>query len=87
VRQIDEIHDAEHQRQAGCQQKQQQAELQAVQRLFDENQPRPLSDRDLHATPCVRREGKPVSLFQIVPLSAKQNSGSASAPPLIFIGA
>jgi len=38
VRQIDEIHDAEHQRQPGRQQEQQQAELQPVQRLFDENQ-------------------------------------------------
>ena len=38
VRQIDEIHDAEHQRQAGCQQEQQQAELQAVQRLFYEDE-------------------------------------------------
>jgi hypothetical protein len=38
VRQIDEIHDAEHQRQPSRQQEQQQAELQPVQRLFDENQ-------------------------------------------------
>jgi hypothetical protein len=38
MRQIDEIHDAEHQRQPGCQQKQQQAELQSVQRLFDNDQ-------------------------------------------------
>jgi hypothetical protein len=36
-------------------------------------------------TPRVRREGKPVSLFQIMPLNAKQNSGSASAPPLILL--
>ena len=38
MRQIDEIHDAEHQRQAGRQQEQQQAELQAVQRLFYEDE-------------------------------------------------
>ncbi len=37
MRQIDEVHDAEHQRQAGCQQKQQYAELQSVQEL-DEKQ-------------------------------------------------
>ena len=44
VRQIDEVHDAEHQRQAGRQQKQQQPELQAVQRLFyeDEHEPKTL---------------------------------------------
>src|SRR3954449_431080 len=38
VRQIDEIHDAEHQRQSRRQQKQQQAELQSVQELFDDKQ-------------------------------------------------
>ena len=38
MRQIDEIHDAEHQRQSRRQQEQQQAELQSVQRLFDEDQ-------------------------------------------------
>ena len=38
VRQIDEIHDAEHQRQSRRQQKQQQAELQSVQELFDDEQ-------------------------------------------------
>ena len=36
VRQIDEIHDAEDQRQAGRQQEQQHAELNAVQALFNE---------------------------------------------------
>ncbi len=38
VRQVDEIHDAEHQRQAGRQQEQQEPELQAVEDLFDEEQ-------------------------------------------------
>ena len=36
VRQIDEVHDAEHERQPGRQQEQQQAELQSVQALLDE---------------------------------------------------
>ena len=38
VRQIDEVHDAEHQRQSGREQEQQQAELQSVQDLFDDEQ-------------------------------------------------
>ena len=38
VRQIDQIHDAEDQRQAGCQQKQQHAQLHAVEALLDEIQ-------------------------------------------------
>ena len=38
MRQIDEVHDAEHQRQSRRQQKQQQAELQSVQELFDDKQ-------------------------------------------------
>ena len=38
VRQIDQIHDAEHERQPGGEQEQQQPELQAVQALFDEQQ-------------------------------------------------
>ena len=38
MRQIDEVHDAEHQRQPRRQQKQQQAELQSVQELFDDKQ-------------------------------------------------
>ena len=38
VRQVDEIHDPEHQRQPGRKQEQQQPELQAVQALFDEQQ-------------------------------------------------
>ena len=46
VRQIDEIHDPENQRQSGRQQKQQQTELQPVQKLFDEKQHHsPLSAR------------------------------------------
>jgi len=36
VRQVDEVHDAEHQREASCEQEEQQAELQAVQQLFDD---------------------------------------------------
>ncbi len=36
MRQIDQVHDAEHQRQPGGQQEQQQPELQPVQALFDE---------------------------------------------------
>ncbi len=36
MRQIDEVHDAEHQRQSRRQQKQQQPELQSVQELFDD---------------------------------------------------
>jgi hypothetical protein len=38
VRQVDEIHDPEHQRQSRRQQKQQQPELQSVQKLFDDEQ-------------------------------------------------
>ena len=38
MRQIDEVHDAEHQRQSRRQQEQQQAELQSVQELFDDKQ-------------------------------------------------
>ena len=38
MRQIDEVHDAEHQRQSRRQQEQQQAELQSVQELFDDEQ-------------------------------------------------
>ena len=38
MRQIDEVHDAEHQRQSRRQQEQQQAELQPVQELFDDEQ-------------------------------------------------
>jgi hypothetical protein len=39
VRQVDQVHDAEHQRQARGQQEQHHAELQPVERLFgDENQ-------------------------------------------------
>ncbi len=38
MRQIDEVHDAEDQRQAGGEQEQQQTELQAVQTLFEEEE-------------------------------------------------
>src|SRR5205085_12360448 len=38
MREVDEIHDPEHQRQAGREQEQQQAELQSVQELFDDEQ-------------------------------------------------
>jgi hypothetical protein len=38
MRQIDKVHDAEHQRQARRQQEQQQPELQSVQKLFDDKQ-------------------------------------------------
>ena len=38
VRQVDEVHDAEHQRQSGGEQEQQQAELQSVQDLFDDEE-------------------------------------------------
>ena len=38
MREVDEIHDPEHQRQAGGEQEQQQAELQSVQELFDDKQ-------------------------------------------------
>ena len=38
MREIDEVHDAEHQRQSGGEQEQQQAELQSVQDLFDDEQ-------------------------------------------------
>ena len=38
MREIDEVHDAEHQRQTGREQEQQQPELQAVQDLFDDEQ-------------------------------------------------
>ena len=38
MRQIDQFHNAEHQRQSRRQQKQQQAELQSVQELFDDKQ-------------------------------------------------
>src|ERR1700712_5539611 len=41
MRQIDEIHDAEHQRQTRRQQEQQQTELQSVQKLFDDQQHKP----------------------------------------------
>ena len=40
VREIDEVHDAEHQRQPRRQQEQQQPELQAVQELFDDEEHR-----------------------------------------------
>src|SRR5437016_12276027 len=36
VREIDEVHNAEHQRQSGRQQEQEQSELQSVQNLFDD---------------------------------------------------
>jgi hypothetical protein len=36
VREIDEIHDAEHQRQAGCDKEQQDPELQSIQNLDEE---------------------------------------------------
>ena len=36
VRQVDEAHDAEHQRESGCQQKEQDAELKSVQELRNE---------------------------------------------------
>ena len=42
VRQVHHVHDAEDQRQAGGQQKQQQAELQAVEALFEDEQHRQL---------------------------------------------
>jgi hypothetical protein len=38
MRQIDEVHDAENERQSRRQQKQQQTELQSVQELFDDKQ-------------------------------------------------
>ena len=38
VRQVDEVHDAEDQRQAGREQEQQQAELQSVEELLDQQQ-------------------------------------------------
>ena len=42
MREIDQVHDAEHQRQSRRQQEQQQAELQSVQELFDDEQHGPL---------------------------------------------
>src|SRR5262245_65819466 len=38
MRQIDKVHDPEHQRQPGGEQEQQQTELQAVQTLFEEEE-------------------------------------------------
>jgi hypothetical protein len=38
VGQVDHVHDAEHERQPGGQQEQHQPELQAVERLLDEQQ-------------------------------------------------
>ena len=43
MRKIDEIHDAEDECQTGCEQKQQQTELQPVQELFDDKQHRRVS--------------------------------------------
>jgi hypothetical protein len=45
MRQIDEIHDTENQRQSRGKQKQQQPELQPVQELFDDKQHVNISSR------------------------------------------
>ncbi len=45
VRQVDHVHDAEHQREAGGQQEQHQPELQAVERLLEKQEPRHARDR------------------------------------------
>src|SRR6266478_711696 len=47
-RQIDEIHDAEHQRQSSRQQEQQEPELQPIQDLFDDEE---------HGSPNLERNG------------------------------
>ena len=46
MREVDEIHDPEHQRQAGRQQEQQQSELQPVQALFYEQKHGAFADDD-----------------------------------------
>ena len=67
VRQIDEIHDAEHERQAGGKQEQQQAELQAVQALFDKQQ---------HGLRCARA---PAAMSHAL----KKRDGSGSQAPAV----
>ena len=49
MRQVDHVHDAEHERQPGGEQEQHQPELQAVQRLFEKKDP---DMRQGQARPC-----------------------------------
>ena len=66
MRQIDQVHDAEYQRQPRREQKQQQAELQSVQELFDDKQHRhfksvfcgPLANRGFSFHPPLEGEGR-----------------------------
>jgi hypothetical protein len=62
VRQIDEVHDAEHQRQPGRQQEQQQPELKAVEALLEEQTRHrsvrsPVSPTECSAQAAHRRSG------------------------------
>jgi hypothetical protein len=59
VRQIDHVHDAEHQRKAGGHQKQRDAQLQAVERLFEKKQERQSGDVPKEAPlPRLVRQGR-----------------------------
>src|SRR5438270_85441 len=72
VREVDHIHDAEHQRQAGGEQKQHQPELQAVQRLLEEKD---RGHRKIGTVPIFWKQG--LSLFSggyFMPQSLSQKS-------------
>ncbi len=74
VRQIDEIHDAENERQACGKQKQQQAELQPVQALFDKQQ-HVNAPRARGSIPLIKRDGSgvqplPSRIFQTITTSS-----------------
>jgi hypothetical protein len=77
VRQVDHVHHAEHQRQPGGEQKQHQAELQAVQRLLDEQDA-------AHARPMARAArgaaGRPMQVRRAVDIAAAVLSPSSCNP-------
>jgi hypothetical protein len=81
VREVDQIHDAEDQRQPGRQQKQQHAELNAVQALFDQvehsksltlspDSPPILRDATLHAAPQDEAGTRSIPLQPQLPTSS-----------------
>src|SRR5207253_10946659 len=76
VRQVDQIHNAEDQRQPGCQQEQQHAKLHAVETLFDEiKHPRPVRPDRQHAL----RGKTPIDEASVTPKKQDGRSARASA--------
>ena len=66
---VDEVHDAENQRQAGREQEQQQPELQPIQELFNDEEHGNISDQGVLSTGSVHLS--PVGRGRFAPRDAK----------------